>query len=65
VLRGAYIMGSGLVTTMEAVLVRRYVTASGLRGQELLRTRTPKVIRQQSVKSLWYVDKIGLDRFIL
>jgi hypothetical protein len=40
------------VATMEAVLVRRYVTASGLRDRELLRTRTPKVIRQQAVKSL-------------
>jgi hypothetical protein len=40
------------VATMEAILVRRYVTADGLRGRELLRTRTPKVIRQQAVKSL-------------
>jgi transposase len=40
------------IATMESVLVRRYVTASGLRGRELLRTRTPKVIRQQAVKSL-------------
>ena len=40
------------VATMEAVLVRRYVTTSGLLGRELLRTRTPKVIRQQAVKSL-------------
>jgi hypothetical protein len=40
------------ITTMESVLISRYVTASGLQGRELLRTRTPKVIRQQAVKSL-------------
>ena len=40
------------VATMESILVSRYVTASGLRGRELLRTRTPKVIRQQATKSL-------------
>lgn len=37
---------------MEAYLVSRFVSAAGLQGRTLLRTRTPKVIRQQSVKSL-------------
>ena len=32
--------------TMEALLVRRFVSATGLQGRALLRTRTPKVIRQ-------------------
>ena len=37
---------------MESFLVRRFVSAAGLHGRALLRTRTPKVIRQQAVKSL-------------
>ena len=37
---------------MEAYLVSHFVSAAGLQGRALLRTRTPKVIRQQSVKSL-------------
>ena len=37
---------------MEALLVRRFVSATGLQGRALLRTRTPKVIRQQAVKSI-------------
>ena len=36
---------------MEA-LVRRFVSVAGLQGRALLRTRTPKVIRQQAVKSI-------------
>jgi hypothetical protein len=37
---------------MEALLVRTFVSVAGLQGRALLRTRTPKVIRQQAVKSL-------------
>jgi transposase-like protein len=37
---------------MEALLVRRFVSVAGLQGRALLRTRTPKVIRQQAVKSI-------------
>jgi hypothetical protein len=37
---------------MEALLVRRFVSVAGLQGRALLRTRTPKVIRQEAVKSI-------------
>ena len=40
------------INEMESFLVRRFVSAAGLHGRALLRTRTPKVIRQQAVKSL-------------
>ena len=38
------------INEMESFLVRRFVSAAGLHGRALLRTRTPKVIRQQAVK---------------
>jgi transposase len=45
------------LNTIESILNKRFVGKSGLVGRELLRTRTPKVIRQQAIKSISTVLK--------